>query len=244
MNPNTHGPRGGAEFKRRRASARRAASSDGDRWEEHARGLRPGVAYRGRAAGSGVTGGQNSRGHHAHSQFIEASIESAQDLSFVDDVHTSLEMGVRLGLTRPSHVLPHLRGRPGPSGLSPIPTGSGCRPRLRRRGGVRTARHLRLGSATCAWIVPLPPLATPRRTPVESSAQQHGSVQLTRSSSPGILPLKTIGGRRSPSYARCGRLSPSLARRVSSVVGLDPSRSAAPPGPRTRQPALSSTLRM
>ncbi len=43
---------------------------------------------------------------------------------------------------------------------------------------------------------------------------------------------------------QAGRRSPSLAMRVSSVVGLSPSRSAAPPCPRTRQPTLSSTARM
>ena len=38
-----------------------------------------------------------------------------------------------------------------------------------------------------------------------------------------------------------GRLRPSFAMRVSSVVGLSPSRSAAPPAPRIRQPVLSRT---
>ena len=47
-----------------------------------------------------------------------------------------------------------------------------------------------------------------------------------------------------PRRHRAGRLIPSLAMRVSSVLGLSPSRSAAPPVPRTRQPALSSVLRM
>ena len=45
-------------------------------------------------------------------------------------------------------------------------------------------------------------------------------------------------------YAAFGRQIPSLAIRVSSVVGLSPSRSAAPLFPRMRQPALSSTVRM
>ena len=41
-----------------------------------------------------------------------------------------------------------------------------------------------------------------------------------------------------------GRQIPSFAMRVSSVVGRSPSRSAAPPDPRTRQPLLSRTLRI
>jgi hypothetical protein len=41
-----------------------------------------------------------------------------------------------------------------------------------------------------------------------------------------------------------GRVIPSFAMRVSSVVGGMPSRSAAPPTPRTRQRVLSSTLLM
>ena len=41
-----------------------------------------------------------------------------------------------------------------------------------------------------------------------------------------------------------GRVSPSFAMRVSSVVGRNPSRSAAPPVPRTRQFAPSRILRM
>lgn len=40
------------------------------------------------------------------------------------------------------------------------------------------------------------------------------------------------------------RVRPSLAIRVSKVVGLIPSRSAAPPVPRIRHPAVSSTMRM
>ena len=45
-------------------------------------------------------------------------------------------------------------------------------------------------------------------------------------------------------YEGLGFMIPSLAMRVSSVVGLSPSRSAAPPAPRIRHPAISSTLRM
>src|SRR5215213_6858282 len=41
-----------------------------------------------------------------------------------------------------------------------------------------------------------------------------------------------------------GRLSPSFAIRVSSVVGFNPSLSAAPAAPRIRQPVASSTVRM
>ena len=41
-----------------------------------------------------------------------------------------------------------------------------------------------------------------------------------------------------------GRRIPSLAIRVSSVLGFSPSRSDAPPGPRIRQAQLSRTLRM
>jgi hypothetical protein len=45
-------------------------------------------------------------------------------------------------------------------------------------------------------------------------------------------------------YDARGRANPSLAIRVSRVVGFTPSRSAAPSVPRIRHPVLSSTLRM
>ena len=44
-----------------------------------------------------VVGGQDRRRHHAHAPLIEASIEPAQDFSFVDHVHAAPEMGVHLG---------------------------------------------------------------------------------------------------------------------------------------------------
>src|SRR5262245_10073298 len=50
--------------------------------------------------------------------------------------------------------------------------------------------------------------------------------------------------RERADYSWRGRLTPSFAMRVSSVVGFMPSLSAAPPGPRIRQPVLSSTARM
>ena len=61
----------------------------------------------------------------------------------------------------------------------------------------------------------------------------------------GFAGLRVMrGSGKTNPYADLGRRSPSLARRVSSVVGRSPSRSAAPPVPRIRQPVLSRTLRM
>ena len=58
-------------------------------------------------------------------------------------------------------------------------------------------------------------------------------------------PLSGASRRTDPSVQDAfGRLRPSLAIRVSSVVGRSPSRTAAPPEPRTRHPASSSTSRM
>ena len=47
-----------------------------------------------------------------------------------------------------------------------------------------------------------------------------------------------------PSDHQAVPLIPSLAIRLSSVVGLSPRRSAAPPSPRTRQFTASSMVRM
>ena len=111
--------------------------------------------------------------------------------------------------------------------------------RSRRRGLRQRAqpplRHLRRGRREVSEVK----MEHDEKSSKVDTGKRDQSLSPTRQ-----VQIAVRGSRRPPNHATLGLARPSLVMRVSSVVGRRPSCSAAPPAPRMRQRARSSTLRM